>query len=272
MHDHYFDKGPYIMGIVNVTPDSFSDGGRFIDPARAIAHARQLIAEGADIIDIGGESTRPGATPVSPQEEMDRVIPVIEGLKDCGKLVSIDTRHAATMRAALAAGAGMVNDVTALAGDPDSLRTVAEAGVPVCLMHMKGTPADMQNNPSYVNPAQEIGTFLQQRIDICKTAGILKKNIIVDPGIGFGKALSHNLDIIRSVSEFGKTGVPVLVGASRKRFIQEIFPGAETHQRLGGSLAVALWCLRQGVTLFRAHDVAQTKQAIAVYRALWESA
>lgn len=268
MQDHYFNRGPYIMGIVNVTPDSFSDGGRFIDPARAVAHAHQLIAEGADIIDIGGESTRPGAAAVSAQEEIDRVIPVIEGLKGCGKLISIDTRHAATMRAALAAGAGMVNDVTALAGDPDSLRTVAEAGVPVCLMHMKGTPADMQNSPSYVNPAQEIAAFLRQRIDICEAAGILKQNIITDPGIGFGKALPHNLDIIRSVSEFGKNGIPVLIGASRKRFIQEIFPGADMHQRLGGSLAVALWCLQQGVTLFRVHDVAQTKQAIAVFLAI----
>lgn len=272
MKDHFFNKGPYIMGIVNVTPDSFSDGGRFIDPQRAITHARQLIVEGADIIDIGGESTRPGATPVSPQEEMDRVMPVIEGLRDCGKLISIDTRHASTMRAALAAGAGMVNDVTALTGDPDSINVISSSNALVCLMHMKGTPTDMQNKPSYVNVMREISDFLLRRIAFCEAAGIDKGRIVADPGIGFGKELIHNLDIIRCVSEFKKLGVPVLLGASRKRFIEAICPGAEMHQRLGGSLAVALWCLQQGTTLFRVHDVAATKQAFEVYQAILESA
>ena len=228
------------MGIVNVTPDSFSDGGRFIDPQRAIAHARQLIDEGADIVDIGGESTRPGATPVSVQEEIDRVIPVIEGLKDCGKLISIDTRHAATMRAALAAGAGMVNDVTALSGDSESINAILSSNALICLMHMKGAPVDMQNKPSYVNAVQEIADFLLRRIEFCETAGIDKSRIVADPGIGFGKALSHNLEILGNVAYLNKLGVPLLIGASRKRFIEDIFPGTETHQRLHGSLAVRI--------------------------------
>lgn len=268
MTRHYFDKDPYIMGILNVTPDSFSDGGRFIDPGKAVDHALRMIREGADIIDIGGESSRPGAAPVSPQEEMDRVLPVVEALKSCGALLSIDTRHAATMKAAIAAGAGMVNDITALAGDPDSVRVVAEAAVPVCLMHMQGTPQTMQDNPAYVNPVQEICDFLLHRIDFCEKNGVLKQNMIVDPGIGFGKRLSDNLDIIRNVSYFKKTGVPVLVGASRKRFIEELFPDAGTHQRIPGSVAVALWCLQQGASLFRVHDVAETKQAFAIFEAL----
>ena len=272
MTEHFFSKGPYIMGIVNVTPDSFFDGGRFIDPQRAIAHAHQLIGEGADIIDIGGESTRPGATPVSPQEELDRVMPVIEGLKDCGKLISIDTRHASTMRAALAAGAGMVNDVTALSGDSDSINVISASNALVCLMHMKGTPAGMQNKPSYVNVVQEISDFLLRRIELCEAAGIDKSRIVADPGIGFGKELIHNLNIIRCVSEFRNLEVPVLIGASRKRFIEAICPAAAAHQRLGGSLAVALWCLQQGATLFRVHDVAATKQAFEVYQAILESA
>jgi dihydropteroate synthase len=271
MPDHYFDKGPYIMGILNVTPDSFSDGGRFIDPARAEEHALRMIAEGADIVDIGGESTRPGAAPVLPQEEMDRVLPVIERLKGCGTLLSVDTRHAATMKAAVAAGAGMINDITALEGDPDSVRVAAQTGIPVCLMHMQGTPQTMQDNPAYVNPVQEICDFLLRRIDFCEKNGVLKQNIIVDPGIGFGKRLTHNLDIIRNVSYFAKTGVPVLIGASRKRFIEELFPDAGKHHRTPGSVAVALWCLQQGASLFRVHDVAETKQAFAVFNAIRNS-
>lgn len=259
------------MGIVNVTPDSFSDGGRFIDPARAIAHARRLIDEGVDIIDIGGESARPGAVPVSPQEEMDRVMPVIEGLKHCGKLISIDTRHAATMRAAIAAGAGMVNDVTALSGDPDSLNAISSSNALVCLMHMNGTPVDMQNRPIYVNVLGEISDFLHRRIAACETAGIDKRRIVADPGIGFGKALNHNLEIFRNVSYLKKLGVPLLVGASRKSFIGEISSAAESQQRLPGSLAAALWCFQQGVTLFRVHDVAATKQALEIYQAILES-
>ena len=268
MIPHYFNSGPYIMGILNVTPDSFSDGGRFIEPAKAVDHALRMIREGADIIDIGGESTRPGAEPVSPQEEMDRVIPVIERLKSCDALISIDTRHAATMKAAIAAGAGMVNDITALAGDPDSVRVVAQAAIPVCLMHMQGTPQTMQDNPAYVNPVQEICDFLLRRIDFCEKNGVLKQNIIVDPGIGFGKLLAHNLDIIHNVSYLLKTGVPVLIGASRKRFIEELFPDAGRHHRTPGSVAVALWCLQQGASIFRVHDVAETKQAFTIWREL----
>jgi len=259
------------MGIVNVTPDSFSDGGDFIDPGKAITHAQKLIADGADIIDIGGESTRPGAAPVSPQEEMDRVIPVIAGLRDCGKLISIDTRHATTMKEAIKAGAGMVNDVTALMNDPDSVHIVSSTNTLVCLMHMQGQPQTMQDNPNYTNVVQEVSEFLLRRIEFCETNGIDKGRIVVDPGIGFGKALTHNLKIIRNVSEFKKCGVPVLVGASRKRFIEAICPGAGMRQRLGGSLATALWCLQQGAALFRVHDVAETKQAFNIYQAIRDS-
>lgn len=267
---------PVLMGIVNVTPDSFSDGGRFTDPERAASHARRLVAEGAGIIDIGGESTRPGARPVPATEEIERVVPVIERLRDCGAVISIDTRHAATMKAAVAAGATMVNDVSALSHDPESLPflagTGAAAGVKICLMHMKGDPQTMQDRPVYEDVVREVYDFLAARIALCETSGIERNRLVIDPGIGFGKGFEHNIELIRSVSEFRKLGVPILVGASRKSFIGRIcadfLPPSEPAQRVAGSLAAALLCWQQGASIFRVHDVAETRQALAVARAV----
>lgn len=263
---------PVLMGIVNVTPDSFSDGGQFTDPDRAAAHALRLIGEGADIIDIGGESTRPGAQAVTPAEEIDRVVPVIERLRGCGAIISIDTRHAATMRAAVAAGAGMVNDVSALCHDPDSLPFVAQAGVKLCLMHMKGEPRTMQERPVYRDVVTEVYDFLVDRVTQCETSGIGRDRLVIDPGIGFGKGLEHNIELIRNVSKLKNIGVPILIGASRKRFISQIcadvVPPAEPAQRVAGSIAAALHCWAQGASIFRVHDVAETRQAFAVARAV----
>jgi dihydropteroate synthase len=275
MDKNPFSDPPYIMGIVNVTPDSFSDGGKFSNPHTAIAHAQKLIDEGADIIDIGGESTRPGARPVSAQEEMDRVIPVIEGLKGCDALISIDTRYPQTMTESVRAGAGMINDVSALTGS-DSLATAARLDVPVCLMHMKGDPQTMQNNPIYRDVSKEVFGFLQERIEACIAAGIRKEFLIADPGIGFGKGLQHNLILLRDVSKLQDLGVPILVGLSRKSFIANIAGDSVTRddpaQRLPGSVAASLWCLQQGVQIFRTHDVAQTRQAFDVYEAILRTA
>ena len=259
---------PALMGIINVTPDSFSDGGQYDSAPEAIARGWRLIEEGADILDIGGESTRPGAAPVTPQQEMDRVLQVIEGLHGCGKLISIDTKNAATMRAALAAGAGMINDVSALTADPDSLTFVAASDVPVCLMHMQGDPATMQKAPSYEDAVAEICAYLAARIIACTDAGIIKDRIIVDPGIGFGKTLEHNLGLLNHIARFCDLGVPVLLGASRKSFIEGICPGTPPQDRLPGSLAAALWAAQNGVSILRVHDVAQTKQALAVHAAV----
>ncbi len=264
---------PVIMGIVNVTPDSFSDGGQFIEPRQAIDHALQLIEDGAGIIDIGGESTRPGATAISAGEEINRVLPVIEGLKNCNAIISIDTYHAATMRAALAAGAGMINDITALRGDPESLSVAAKSDCYVCLMHMQGdSPHTMQKNPSYTDVVQDVLEFLQQRIAICEAAGINHTRLIADPGIGFGKTASHNFSLLQNVAEFKKCGVPLLIGVSRKSFIDRITPGLKPDQRLAGSISAALWCLSQGVSIFRVHDVMETKQAFAVWKTVQNEA
>jgi len=255
------------MGIINVTPDSFSDGGLFLDARKAVDQGLRLAEEGADVLDIGGESTRPGAAPVSPQQEIDRILPVIEGLRGCGKIISVDTRHAATMRAAVKAGAGMINDVTAL-GTEDNLQFAAQSGVPVCLMHMKGSPQNMQQNPHYDDVVAEVKTFLAERIAVCEKAGIGRDKIIIDPGIGFGKMLQHNLAVLQNLKEFSALGVPVLLGVSRKSFIEKLCPGTPASERLPGSLAAALWALGQGVKILRVHDVAATKQAMAVFTAL----
>lgn len=261
---------PVIMGIVNVTPDSFSDGGRYLDAGRAVEHGLRLRSEGARILDIGGESTKPGADPVSISEEIDRVIPVIEGLKSCGALLSVDTRNAATMKAAIAAGAGMVNDVSALTHEPASLGIVAESGVYVCLMHMKGEPKTMQTAPSYDDAVGEVRDYLLARAAACLSVGIDKKKIILDPGIGFGKNLDHNLDILKNLGRLQSCGYPVLLGASRKRFIADLSEGHAVEKRLPGSLAACLAAWSQGIRLFRVHDVAETVQALAVYRAVTE--
>ena len=257
-----------IMGVVNVTPDSFSDGGRFIDPAQAVAHARALISEGADILDIGGESTRPGAKPVSVDEECARILPVIELLRDCGVPISVDTRHAQTMKAAIESGAAMINDVTALGGDQNSMKLVAESGLPVCLMHMQGEPQSMQDNPRYNNVVEDVLQFFDERIALCEENGITRESIIVDPGIGFGKNLEHNLTLLRNVSQMRKWGVTILIGVSRKRFIGELTGVKNADERDPGTIAASLQCVAQGAGIVRVHNVAAMRQALTVYENL----
>ncbi len=256
---------PLIMGIVNVTPDSFSDGGKYLNSACAIEHGLRLLEEGADILDIGGESTRPGSAPVSVEEEIARVIPVIKELSKHG-FVSIDTRNAETMRAAAAAGAGMINDITGLAGD--NLNAAVEAQLPVCMMHMQGEPQTMQDDPQYGDVVEEVFKFLQDRINECVSAGLNRNDIIADIGIGFGKTLDHNLTLLKNINRFHDLGVPLMLGTSRKGFIARIDAGADADHRLGGSLASVIWGLEHGVKIFRVHDVKQTRQAIKVWRAI----
>ena len=263
---------PQIMGIVNVTPDSFSDGGVYIETESAISHALKLWEEGANIIDIGGESTRPGAKKISVQEEQDRIIPVIEALNKEGVCMSVDTQNASTMQAAVAAGAGLINDISALTADEKSMSVVARCGVPICLMHMQGNPVTMQKNPEYDNVLLEVKSYLKSRIDTCRSAGISADKILVDPGIGFGKTLTHNLILLRDVSKLNDVCAGILVGTSRKSFIKDLsqnfYKIPEPHERLPGSLASVIYCLQQGVKFFRVHDVAATKQAFVVYEAI----
>ena len=257
-----------IMGIVNVTPDSFSDGGQYLNVERAVAHALRLDAEGADILDIGGESTRPGATPISHQEELDRVIPVIEALtQKTNKTISIDTRHTSVMTEAVKAGARFINDVNALC-DNGALALAAKYNVPVCLMHMQKQPENMQDEPSYSDIVTEVFAFLEQRISACVEAGIDKKKIVVDVGIGFGKTLDHNLALLKNIERFHALNVPILLGTSRKRFIGEISGQENASERLGGSISSALYGRQHGVKMFRVHDVAQTQQAFDVFLAI----
>ena len=262
---------PRLMAVLNVTPDSFSDGGDFFDPARAIEHGLALMAAGADIIDVGGESTRPGAAPVSIEEETRRVAPVVRALAERGARVSIDSRHAPVMRAALAAGAGILNDVTGLAGDPDSLGLAAEAKVPVVLMHMRGKPGTMQDAPHYADAALDVYDWLEERVTACRAAGIARDNLAVDPGIGFGKTVAHNLDILSHLSLYHGLGLPLLLGVSRKRFIAALSRDEAPKDRLPGTLAASLAGLDQGCQLLRIHDVAACAQARAVWEALHES-
>lgn len=259
---------PRIMGIVNVTPDSFSDGGRLQSAEDAIAHGLRLEAEGADILDIGGESTRPGSDAVSLDEELRRVLPVIEGLAARSKAVlSIDTRKAEVMRRAAAAGATIINDVSALTHDPAALDVAADLAVPVVLMHAQGDPKTMQLAPSYDDCLLDVYDWLAGRIAACRAAGIPLKRLIVDPGIGFGKTLSHNLQLMAGLSLFHALGTPVLLGASRKSFIGRLDRNAPADRRMPGSIAVALAGIAQGAQIVRVHDVAETRQAIAVWRA-----
>jgi dihydropteroate synthase len=260
---------PRIMGILNVTPDSFSDGGRFDDPGAAVAAALRMVAEGADIIDIGGESTRPGAEVVSVADEIARVVPVIRALRPQSAVpISIDTRKAAVVAAAVEAGASMVNDVSALTWDPDMAATVARAEVPLCLMHAQGTPQTMQADPRYGDVLADVYGHLSGRIQVALDAGIDKNRLLVDPGIGFGKTVDHNLTLLRRISLFHSLGVPLLLGVSRKRFIGVIGNGADVGERLPGSLAVALHAIQQGVQIIRVHDTKATKQAIDLWRAV----
>lgn len=257
------------MAILNVTPDSFSDGGRFAGLQAALAQARAMVAAGADILDIGGESTRPGAAEVPPEEEIARTAPVIAAIRAEGIAlpISIDTRKAAVARAALAAGADMVNDVSALSHDPDLAGVVAEAGVPVCLMHAKGTPETMQIDPRYDDVVAEVRDYLAARLDWAAGQGIAAGNVILDPGIGFGKTMAHNLALLRDLPALAGLGTPLLIGASRKKFIGTITGVAEAGLRLAGSLTVALHAAPQAAIL-RVHDVAETVQALAMWRAL----
>jgi dihydropteroate synthase len=262
---------PRLMGIVNVTPDSFSDGGRNATPDTALAHARRLCAEGADILDIGGESTRPGSDPVPLEEERARVLPVLRALSaEIDVPISIDTRKARLMREAAQGGAAMVNDVSALRHDPDALAAVAETGLAVVLMHMQGEPATMQNDPRYDDVLLDVYDHLYERITACEAVGIPYTRIVVDPGIGFGKTLDHNLRLLANLSLLHGLGCSIVLGASRKGFIGRLSGGAPPDRRVGGSLAAVLAGAAQGVQIFRVHDVFETRQALSVWRAIGE--
>lgn len=249
------------MGVVNVTPDSFSDGGRFLGVQQAVAHARRLAEEGADILDIGGESTRPGAAPVSQDEELRRIVPVLEKVSDL--CISVDTRRPRVMQAALDAGASMINDVDALSA-PGALEAVAGSGCAVCLMHKKGEPATMQQDPSYEDVVGEVRAFLAARVDAAGKARIAAERIVVDPGFGFGKTAAHNLALLRHLRELSE--LPLLVGVSRKSTLAKI-TGRPVEERLAGSLAMAVLALRNGAAILRVHDVKETKDVVAVWQA-----
>ncbi|MDQ0471441.1 dihydropteroate synthase [Labrys wisconsinensis] len=262
---------PLLMGVVNVTPDSFSDGGRFETTDKAIAHAVALIEQGADILDIGGESTRPESQPLAPEDEQARILPVIAAVAAEAarrrRLISVDTRHAATMRAALAAGASMINDITALES-AEARRIVAEAGVPAILMHMQGTPQTMQINPTYADVVGEVADTLARARDRAVADGIRPDRIWLDPGLGFGKTLEHNLALLDATPRFKALGQPVLVGASRKSFIGKVDRAGPADDRLGGSIAAALAAATRGADAVRVHDVAETRQALATWSAI----
>jgi dihydropteroate synthase len=255
-----------VMGIVNVTPDSFSDGGRHASTDAAIAHAHQLIAQGADILDIGGESTRPGAANVNIQEELDRVLPVIEALRGIPVPISIDTLKPEVMRIALAAGASMVNDINALQ-ETGALNVVADSDAGVCVMHKQGTPQTMQQHPQYQDVVAEVSAFLRQRIAAAEAAGIARERIVVDPGFGFGKTLAHNLDLLRDVGVFSSLGVPVLAGLSRKSMLGAL-TGRDVNQRMAASVAGALLAAQRGAAIVRVHDVGETVDALKIWNAV----
>ncbi len=262
------DRRPLIMGVVNVTPDSFSDGGCCLEPAAAIAHGQRLHAEGADIVDVGGESTRPGAAPVPAADEIGRILPVVEALAASGILVSVDSRKAEVMRAAVAAGARMINDVTALRYDPDSLEVAGASGCPVVLMHSQGEPATMQRRPTYVAAALDVYDHLEQRILAWVAAGFDRERLLIDPGIGFGKTVAHNVEVLSRLGLYLGLGTPVLLGVSRKSFIARLAGEAPAAARLPGSLAAALAAVAQGGAVVRVHDVAATRQCLQIWQAL----
>ena len=257
---------PLVMGVVNVTPDSFSDGGLFADTARAVAHARQLADEGAHILDVGGESTRPGAAPVTLEEERRRVLPVLEALAGGNVPVSVDTRKPALMREAIAAGAAMVNDVTAFSSE-GALEAVKKAPVAICLMHMQGDPGTMQSNPSYRDVVSEVRDYLAARVAAAEASGISRDRIIIDPGFGFGKSLEHNLALLSSLREFRLPGVALLAGLSRKAMLGRL-TGRGPQDRVYASVAAALIAVQNGAHIVRVHDVAATRDALAVWQAV----
>jgi dihydropteroate synthase len=258
---------PRIMAIVNVTPDSFSDGGRLDNTESAVAYALKLVEQGADMLDIGGESTRPNAEPVSLQEELNRVVPVIKALSTCCSVpISIDTSKPEVMRAAVAAGAGFINDVAALRNE-GAMAAAAELGVPVCLMHMPGDPRTMQQSVHYEDVLVQVRQFLTERMFACEMAGISKKNLVIDPGFGFGKHLEHNLALLANLAYFCELGVPVLAGLSRKSMIGQI-TGRDVDERVSGSAAAALLAAQNGAGIIRVHDVAETKDVLSVLAAV----
>ena len=258
-----------VMGIVNVTPDSFSDGGMFDDADDAVKHGLRLLHEGADLLDVGGESTRPGSDPVSADEERRRVLPVIQRLRREAPqaVLSVDTRTAEVAKDALAAGAEVVNDIGAGA-DPEMFGVVAPTGAGIVLMHMRGEPKTMQDDPSYDDVVAEVRTFLAERIEAAVVAGIGRDRICIDPGIGFGKGLEHNLQLLRAIGSFRDLGVPVLAGVSRKRFIGTLSGAEDPGDRLEGTLGAVAWCAGRGVDVVRVHDVAQTSRALRVVDAI----
>jgi dihydropteroate synthase len=259
-----------LMGVVNVTPDSFSDGGLFLEPEAAIAHGEQLVRDGAEILDVGGESTRPGAEPVSETEELERTQPVIADLEAMGHRVSIDTSKAVVADAALAAGAEIVNDVTALRGDPEMAGICADHGATVVLMHMPGDPRTMQDEPRYEDVVDDVKAFLAGRIEAALAAGVEEERIWVDPGIGFGKTLEHNLELLRRLGELRELGRPLVIGTSRKSFIGKI-DGSPVEGRVGGTIASSVLAAAEGADVLRVHDVAEMAQALKVAAALLSS-
>lgn len=257
---------PLVMGVVNVTPDSFSDGGRHATPEAAVRHALRLVDEGADLLDIGGESTRPGAAPVPVDEEIRRIVPVLDALQDCGRPLSVDTRRPAAMRAAIEHGADLVNDIDALRAS-GALDAVRASDCAVCVMHMQGEPGTMQQEPRYADVVGEVEEFLAERVAHAIDAGIARERIVVDPGIGFGKTLRHNLLLLEALDELAALGLPVLVGVSRKSMIGTL-TGREVDHRLAGSLSAMLAAVTRGANIVRVHDVAETCDALRVWQAI----
>jgi dihydropteroate synthase len=256
-----------LMGVVNVTPDSFSDGGLYLDPEVAVAHGRELAEAGAEILDVGGESTRPGADPVDAEEELRRVVPVIRGLGDAGCRISVDTSKATVAAAALDAGATIVNDVTALRGDPGMAPLCAVRGATVVLMHMLGEPRTMQDDPRYDDVVAEVKGFLAARLEAALAAGIAEERVWLDPGIGFGKTAAHNLELLRRLGELRELGRPLVIGTSRKSFIGKV-DGSAAGERLGGTIASSVLAAAEGAAVLRVHDVAEVGQALAVAAAI----
>jgi len=264
---------PLVMGVLNVTPDSFSDGGEFLSVDSAVSHAQKMIAVGADMLDIGGESSRPGAGKVSDEEEAARVIPVIERIRAESDIpLSVDTTKSSVAEKALACGADFVNDISAGLFDEAMIPLVAEKNAGYILMHMRGTPQTMQKNPEYDDVVNEVAEFLVDRIEFCIEAGIKRERLLIDPGIGFGKTVEHNLALLTNIDELTSIGVPVVIGTSRKSFIEKIAGEAPPHNRLGGSLASAVYAVEHGASVVRVHDVAETKQALEVLHSILAAA
>ncbi len=261
-----FDGCPLVMGVLNTTPDSFSDGGRFASLDAALSGAEQMIADGVDIIDIGGESTRPGAPALSLNEELDRVMPLVYALRDCGKPLSVDTYKPEVMREVLAAGADMVNDINGLRGE-GAIDAVRGGDTGICIMHMLGTPATMQREPHYADVNAEVRDFLLERVAACEQAGIARNRICIDPGFGFGKTVGHNFDLLRNIGRLAATGLPVLAGLSRKSSIGAV-TGRPVDQRLAGSIAAMLAAVAGGARIVRVHDVAESVDALKVWQAV----